>query len=307
MSWPTDICKCGHKRSEHLEPGCYCPEKGFTYLLKWSKFDLNPDATAHGWNHDQLTQAQVGTAEGWRLLDEDETGDDPIKNTQWWKGERYGWTYTGGWFGGVCCNLRTRLTRAALRAARGLEPEVVAHVSRKPDLVCALCGGTKGQCIERRCWGVYNENMVLPPNTLTGGAEGSTQSLAASAVVAQADRTDDPSVKHKVPAPPVNLSELRIRVAELCGWHPTPEGYWTTNPAGQWAIELPDYPCDLNACHEFEEAISAHFLLFESHLKEICLRDWRGTGGDQPYCNSFPIHATAEQRCRAFVAVKGGK
>lgn len=133
MSWPTDICKCGHKRSEHLEPGCYCSEKGFTHILKWSKFDLNPDATAHGWNPDQLTQAQVGTAEGWRLLDEDEVFEcnDPVLIERWYNNE-----FGPGTGRFKIHSYRTRLTRAELRAARGLT--VGAPADSDDELLRAL-------------------------------------------------------------------------------------------------------------------------------------------------------------------------
>lgn len=103
-------------------------------------------------------------------------------------------------------------------------------------------------------------------------------------------------------------TKLRIRVAELMRWkfvvHPTTGigGYWERGTQGRkgyergdWgsrelAVGLPAYDSDLNACHEFEETLTEwQDREYQTILvRETCCRSHR---------------ATAEQRCRAFIAV----
>jgi hypothetical protein len=49
-------------------------------------------------------------------------------------------------------------------------------------------------------------------------------------------------------------NELRIKVAELCGWKPYPvnteDDKVYCNPNNIHDHKMPDYPKDLNACHE---------------------------------------------------------
>lgn len=102
-----------------------------------------------------------------------------------------------------------------------------------------------------------------------------------------------------------DLSKLRIRVAELCGWEKdigvgrnnTEIITWHHSSSGLFYNEnqLPDYPNDLNACREFEETIRGHsdtrWSIYCDHLAELTESLHEA------------IHATAEQRCRAFVAL----
>jgi hypothetical protein len=106
--------------------------------------------------------------------------------------------------------------------------------------------------------------------------------------------------------------ELRVKVAELLGW--TDFGYRPVNLAFDafvgWPpnaeestghhLPVPDYPNDFNACHEFEEAMTEeqryNYTLTLLRLPRI------GYGGTEPMACCFPVlHATAEQRCLAFV------
>lgn len=102
-------------------------------------------------------------------------------------------------------------------------------------------------------------------------------------------------------------TQLRIRVAELCGWtNIKPNGLgsglcpWVGNPPfdciwGDWA-KLPDYPNDLNACHKFEETLTEKQK--EGYARRLsCECDPKRVGFDW-----WAVFATAEQRCRAFVA-----
>ena len=83
--------------------------------------------------------------------------------------------------------------------------------------------------------------------------------------------------------------EQRIKVAELCGFK-----------TGQWALDNPsymfshvrDYLNDLNACHEFEKLLDGDRQhTYEMELLKLDYPDWE----------IKVTHATAAQRCKAFV------
>ena len=95
--------------------------------------------------------------------------------------------------------------------------------------------------------------------------------------------------------------EIRVRVAELCGW--TYAGSDSTTrfycPPGTTDLAkrhgfIPNYPADLNACHEFEAALSGQ--QWPKYVTKLCelTRDRNGEG---------LVFATARQRCEAFLAV----
>lgn len=89
--------------------------------------DVLPEAPANPHNPDALTDSQIGIADGWRLLDEDEVGtgtkilgglrelDMYYRSNQQWQ------SFNSGCDKGM--TYRTRLSRAELRKARGLESE----------------------------------------------------------------------------------------------------------------------------------------------------------------------------------------
>lgn len=85
-------------------------------------------------NPDNLSQEQVGVADGWRLLDVDEVKNVPevfLRDIQLWLGTKWDGTKWRG--AGVGDTYRTRLSRVELRKARGL-----------PDS-CDVCGGKNGK------------------------------------------------------------------------------------------------------------------------------------------------------------------
>jgi hypothetical protein len=112
----------------------------------------------------------------------------------------------------------------------------------------------------------------------------------------------------------MDLAQLQIRVAELLGWKVYDSrsvGFVLESPTGNkwaqfstaeiaWGAScIPDYPFDLNACHEAERTLTE-----EQKWTQIKLIvSWEPS--------SLPIlsrsealtlaTATAEQRCRAFV------
>ena len=102
--------------------------------------------------------------------------------------------------------------------------------------------------------------------------------------------------------------ELKIKVAELCGWGKvawkqpvTNAELWTkgdpaNNPHGIRCCvvsNIPDYPNDLNAMHEAIKSLGCELGAYEYWLREIA--------GD----GMCMVEATARQRAMAFVKAKG--
>lgn len=99
----------------------------------------------------------------------------------------------------------------------------------------------------------------------------------------------------------------RIAIAEVCGWKP----YRYEDGGIRWYIgihhensvsleNLPDYLNDLNACHEMEESLS------ESQRHDYASKLARYFKELYPlgyyFITDFDmIHATAPQRCEAFL------
>lgn len=83
--------------------------------------DQPTEAKPH--NPDNLTPGQIGTQDGWRLLDRDEIIDDyPTSErvAEQWRGS----FWEEGYYGVAQeYTYRTNLTREELRKARGLDPE----------------------------------------------------------------------------------------------------------------------------------------------------------------------------------------
>lgn len=108
-------------------------------------------------------------------------------------------------------------------------------------------------------------------------------------------------------------NELRVKVAELCGWKDIEERLLPccrgvkSRLCGRMEHEhafhaCPNFPHDLNACHEMEEALDTFGakIRYLSYLRLAC------TGEAKHYPNSalhelLVIRATARQRCEAFV------
>jgi len=111
-------------------------------------------------------------------------------------------------------------------------------------------------------------------------------------------------------------NELRIRVAELLGWSDvendmivlyvhelrgmTPDQ--THLSYERWRIKVPNYPRDLNACHEMEETLpdrDSMLFRWQWNLKDVVLGPERLRS--EVWRNAQMFHATARQRCEAFV------
>lgn len=118
--------------------------------------------------------------------------------------------------------------------------------------------------------------------------------------------------------------QQRITIAEACGWvrrepflnalgYETQE--WEKKSvvnehycSGHTLRELPDYPNDLNACHEFERWIRlkdrAMYWTYGKKLDGVVARYNDKDNKDQNDCIGI-FEATAEQRCEAFLRVLG--
>jgi hypothetical protein len=112
--------------------------------------------------------------------------------------------------------------------------------------------------------------------------------------------------------------ELRVRIAEACGWAQHMVGDFSyigwLPPSGEyrkslWRTyylekELPNYPGDLQAMHEAEKTLNATQLhAFNHALDRVIAKDdkdehWSPTRT----ADSYKWHATARQRALAFVA-----
>lgn len=103
--------------------------------------------------------------------------------------------------------------------------------------------------------------------------------------------------------PPSQLTDeqLRIEVAELCGWTdelPNTGGLllpyrWVNKTTNTKTLDLPNYPHDLNACAEFEYSMTHQQ---QGNYAEAIM-DLPNIGITQFQC----IAATARQRCIAFI------
>jgi hypothetical protein len=106
-------------------------------------------------------------------------------------------------------------------------------------------------------------------------------------------------------------NDLRIKVAKLRGWtrigpgHDCVNGrqvdvlvgYTPKDDPDDRVTVIPDYPNDLNACHGFEKTLTdpARRFLYEVTLHELNMKHGLNISVWET------VHATARQRCEAFV------
>lgn len=97
--------------------------------------------------------------------------------------------------------------------------------------------------------------------------------------------------------------KIQIAMAEVCEWKRT-----------EWADVdvLPDYPNDLNAVHEAEEMLTPEQRVnYSYHLSQLIPQNencgpFEPGGPDLMVYSAFDlIHATALQRCEAFLRTVG--
>ena len=96
----------------------------------------------------------------------------------------------------------------------------------------------------------------------------------------------------------MKIEKQQRAIERICGWEAMPEGhYHPDNPIGQ---TKPDYLNDLNACHEMEKV-----------LTEKGVNEWWSyvafinRHNPRPFGTETAVHATAAQRCEAFLRTLG--
>lgn len=95
--------------------------------------------------------------------------------------------------------------------------------------------------------------------------------------------------------------EIRVRVAELRGWVHYASWHHPDIEEPLFTPEPPNYPADLNACAEFERILSTREASeYNRTLQSICL-----DAPDDGPASDYGWHASARQRCEAFLATMG--
>jgi hypothetical protein len=109
----------------------------------------------------------------------------------------------------------------------------------------------------------------------------------------------------------MNDDQIRIAIAEWCGWHFTENGdpyklNSTNRPVyftkGMEAV--PDYPNDLNAVHEAEGRLT-DFTEMQTYLRKLKNIVAQSHEWEDLMCCWCITHATARQRCEALLKTIG--
>lgn len=117
-------------------------------------------------------------------------------------------------------------------------------------------------------------------------------------------------------------NEIRIAIAEKCGLEKCGKHSHTNSlvgfPIGAESIDdwevLPDYPNDLNACHEFWLQFSLEEKVgYAEHLHFVVARDYNATQAETGAFSvlykmvqcALMVGATDHQRCEAFLRAHG--
>ncbi len=118
--------------------------------------------------------------------------------------------------------------------------------------------------------------------------------------------------------------EQKIAIAEACNWTAQPNmggmgGYIARTPSGECCYHnighdrsdailrnCPDYPADLNACHEMEKVLTDD-QFDEQYVVELGRLFYPANKGPWKWseCPTMVVRATAEQRAEAFLRTIG--
>lgn len=251
---------------------------------------------ASGHNPDRLTQAQGGIADGWRLLESDEL----VPNKMWRLNiiqaskayddcgtRRIEAWHPGPWeasdsFHSKKWTFRTRLTRAELRAARGLPAEPAPE----------------------------SEQTFTQLQSTTESAEPNASGIGSGATAGVAGESSEVQPADSGGKTP---EQMRVEIAKLLGYWPDEgrnwrKGTWLKKtpeyPEG-FPSELPDFPASLDAMATAEATLTDdEWILYISILGACCRVS-------SPFIGSITamkalVSATALQRATAFLAVKEG-
>lgn len=109
----------------------------------------------------------------------------------------------------------------------------------------------------------------------------------------------------------MNAQEINWAVAECMGWKQKRVRFGCAPEVLRWGLgaklveHIPNFFADLNACREMEETLE-HPEAYAFRLAPILLRDKSASNMDGTTAWHFAFtHATAPQRCEAFLRVKG--
>ena len=108
----------------------------------------------------------------------------------------------------------------------------------------------------------------------------------------------------------MTADEIRIAIAEACGWERSsgPSGHteWRCQHLLGWRDNPLDYPNDFNAMHEAEKWIKPQQWRVYSDKLMGAVRDADLTlNGSNIEARYKSAHATAHQRCEAFLRTIG--
>lgn len=190
------------------------------------------------------------------------------------------------------------------------EPPATTTRKRRPqanhpvDCPCNLCEALRTATTPAT---ESDLNALGPMENLLTGLDESTHALSSEELAAElAGR----GIKIEDDFANPDLNALRVRVAKLCGYTQDGKGFWfAPGKAHDWRISLigdivPDFPRDLNACAEFEKTLTR-----EQGVRYRLKLAFNSDGPRKSFLTveAALCHATAEQRCRAFVAIMKGK
>lgn len=108
--------------------------------------------------------------------------------------------------------------------------------------------------------------------------------------------------------------EIKASIAELLGYEyrmtgtdPTEDGLCWHNAEGKFPVEIPNWPQDLNACHDFEGDLtwreSGPYVFWLEEITNI--GHMGGNARREPLNDCILITASALHRCQAFLRLKG--
>lgn len=105
-------------------------------------------------------------------------------------------------------------------------------------------------------------------------------------------------------------NEINARIATICGWtyRPDLDAYypWLNPPGFRYTDSkphhsVPDFFGDLNCCYEMEETLTVSECYdYASYISQT-LGHWNPSDA----AKTWPFHADAPTRCRAFLRVHG--
>lgn len=109
--------------------------------------------------------------------------------------------------------------------------------------------------------------------------------------------------------PPLTDEQIRVKIAECCGWTQNSRQCAFNDGRHQWFntndgccyVECPNFTSDLNACAEMEKTLKGSEM--DEYAGFLCDEIDKPEFAGQSAAFGL-LHATARQRCIAFLKVK---